>query len=245
MAMKCLLLIAFMAIPVLAQNARPAFEAASVKPNNSPTGNSQTHGSKGQVLMSNQTLQRLIERAYGVQSFQVVGPGWMSDVRFDIAAKYPEDTKPSDRPLMLRTLLEDRFRLAVHKEMKDLPGYELVVARGGFKLKPVDPAGGSDTNGSGGVVRTLTVKRTSMASLADLLSRYLNQMVVDKTGIEGVYDFEFKWTNADQSTAGKEEETVPSLFTAVEEVIGVHLKPQKVPTEIVVVEHVERAPADN
>jgi len=84
-----------------------------------------------------------------------------------------------------------------------------------------------------------------MASLADLLSRYLNKMVVDKSGIEGAYDFEFKWTNADQSTAGKEEETVPSLFTAVEEVIGVHLKPQKVPTEIVVVEHVERAPADN
>ena len=244
--MRRFLLIGLLAVAGWGQDSRPVYEAASIKPNNSVTGSSQTHGSKGQVLMRNQTLKRLVERAYEVQPFQVAGPGWMEDVRFDVAAKYPEETKPGDRMLMLRSLLEDRFKLAAHKETKDLPGYELVVAKGGFKLKPVDPAGGADTNSSGGIVRTLTVKRTSMALLSDLLSRFLGQLVVDKTGVEGVYDFEFRWTNAEQQPPpGADAEGVPSLFTAVEETVGVRLKAQKVPTEIVVVDHVERTPIEN
>jgi len=228
----------------LAQDPRPSFEAATVKLSNEPTMNSRSNGSKGQVLMSNQTLKRLIERAYEVKPFQVVGPGWMEDVRFDVAAKFPEGTKNEDRPLMLRTLLEDRFKLATHKETKDLPGYVLVVAKSGFKLKPVEDSGGSDTSTNGGIIRTMTVKRTSIAFVADLLSRQLGQMVVDQTGIAGVYDFEFKWTNDDQAPAGGDA-SVPSLFTAVEETMGLHLKAQKVPTEVVVVDHVERMPVEN
>ena len=117
----------------------------------------------------------------------------MEKIRFDIAAKYPPDTKSDDRPLMLRTLLEDRFKLAVHRESKDMPGYALVVAKRGFKLQPVEPgAAGASTRGD--QVLSLTAKKTSMARLADLMARSLGEMVVDKTGIEGVYDFELRWT---------------------------------------------------
>ena len=229
-----------------APNARPAYEAASIKPNNSVSGNSSSNGSKGQVLMSNQSLKRLVERAYGVKPFQVTCPGWMEDAHFDIAAKYPSDTKAEDRMPMLRTLLEDRFKLAVHRESKEMPGYSLIVAKSGFKLKPVDPGGrGSDTNGTGGRIRTLTAQRTSMAQLADLLSRYLSQMVVNDTGLDGVYDFEFRWTNDDQNTGGKDADTVPSLFTAVEEALGLRLHAQKVPVEMIVVDHAERVPTEN
>jgi uncharacterized protein (TIGR03435 family) len=227
------------------QPARPAFEAASIKPNNSVTGHSQTHGSKGQVLMSNQSLKRLIERAYDVQSFQVSGPGWLEDVRFDIAAKFPPDSKAEDRLVMLRTLLEDRFKLETHHETREMPGYSLVVAKGGFKLKPVDAAGGSDTNGTGARVQTLTAKRTTIAYLANLLSRYTGQMVVDNTGIEGAYDFEFRWTPGDQADSADGGETAPSLFTALEETLGLHLRAQKIPVEIVVVDRVERTPVEN
>jgi len=195
--------------------------------------------------MSNQTLKRLIERAYGLQPFQVSGPAWMEDAHFDISAKYPPDTNPDDRILMLRTLLEDRFKLEAHRETREMPGYSLVVAKGGFKLKPVDPTGGSDTNGTGSRIRTLTAKRTSVALLASLLSRYLGQMVIDNSGIEGAYDFEFRWTPGDQADSANPSETAPSLFTAVEETLGLHLRAQKVPLEIVVVDHIDRTPAEN
>jgi uncharacterized protein (TIGR03435 family) len=234
----------FAAVAVWAQTpgARPAFEAASIKLNNSASGSSSSNGSRGQVLMSNQSLKRLIERAYSVKPFQVSGPGWLESVHFDIAAKYPEGTKNADRPLMLRTLLEDRFKLAAHMESKEMQGYALVVAKSGFKLKPVEPgSGGSDTSENGGRVRTLTVKRTSMELLADLMARNLGEMVVDRTGIAGVYDFEMKWTNDDQNT----DDSVPSLFTAIQDTLGLRLQPQKVPVPIVVVDHVERAPSDN
>ena len=232
------------------QDTRPAYEAASVKANNSESGSSSSNGSKGQIVFTNVTLKRLIERAYNVKPFQVTSPDWTENVHFDIAAKYPPDTKNEDRFLMLRTLLEDRFKLAVHHDSKELPGFALVVAKGGFKLKPVESTGDvrSSTSDNGGRVRTLTVKHTSIPSIADLLARLLGETVVDKTGIEGVYDFEFKWTSddMDSSTSSTSNgDPAPSLFTAVQETLGLRLQSQKVPVDIIVVDHVERVPAEN
>jgi uncharacterized protein (TIGR03435 family) len=238
------LLLAAGAVSAQPQDAHPAYEAASVKVNTSGSGSSSSNGSKGQIVMSNQTLKRLIERAYGVKPFQVTGPDWMEAVHFDIAAKYPPDTKNDDRSLMLRTLLEDRFKLAVHRESKEMPGYALVVARKGFKLKPAEP-GGSDTNSNGGAVRTLTAKKNSMAQLADFVARNLGEFVVDKTGIDGVYDFELRWTTEEQTSNDIGGDTAPTLFVALQETLGVRLQPQKVPVEVVVVDHVERVPTEN
>ena len=225
------------------QGARPAFEAASVKPNTSDDNGSSSNGSKGQIVFTNQTLKRVVERAYNLKPFQVSGPRWMEEVRFDIAAKYPPDTKNDDRPLMLRTLLEDRFKLAVHRESKDMPGYALVVAKSGFKLKPAEP-GYSSNSSSGGRVQTLKSQRTSMAMLADLLARNLGVMVIDTTGLEGVYDFELRFTRDDQNPAS-DAETAPSLFAALQETLGLRLQTQKVPVEVIVVDHVERVPVEN
>jgi len=227
------------------QDGRPAYEAAFVKLNTSGSGSRSSNGSRGQIVMTNQTLKRLIERAYGVKPFQVTGPGWMETVCFDIVAKYPPDTRYEDRPLMLRTLLEDRFKLAVHRESKDMPGYALVVAKGGFKLKPVEPAGGSGTDHNGGRVETMTAKKTSMAELAELVGRFLGETVVDKTGIEGVYDFALRWTKDDLDPNGTDAASAPTLFIALQETLGLRLQPQKVPVEIVVVDHVERVPTEN
>jgi uncharacterized protein (TIGR03435 family) len=241
-----LVLLAAGALSAQPQAAHPAYEVASVKLNTSGSGSSSSNGSKGQIVFTNLTLKRLIERAYSVKPFQVTGPDWMETVRFDIAAKYPPDTNNDDRSLMLRTLLEDRFKLAVHRESKEMPGYALVVAKKGFKLKAVEP-GGSDTNSnsSGGRVVTLTAKRNSMAQLADFVARRLGEIVVDKTGIDGVYDFELRWTNDDQTSNDIDADGVPTLFTALQETLGLRLQPQKVPVEIVVVDHVERVPTEN
>lgn len=225
------------------RDAHPSFEAASVKLNSSGGGSSQTHGSKGQIVMNNQTLKRLVERAYGVLPFQVAGPSWMETVHVDIVAKYPPDTQDDDRSLMLRALLEDRFKLAAHRESKDLPGYALTVAKGGFKLKPVEP-GSSDTSSNGTRILTLTAKRTSMEYLAEIVARSLGEPVVDKTGMPGVYDFELRWNTDDQNTSGVDAD-VPSIFTALQETLGLRLQSQKVPGEIIVVDHVERVPIEN
>lgn len=225
-------------------DALPAYVVASIKPNDSGNNGSSSHGSKGQIVFTNHTLKRLIERAYDVKPFQVTCPGWLENVHFDITAKYPPDTKADDRSLMLRSLLEERFKLAVHHESKEMPGYALTVAKSGFKLHPVE-AGGSDTSTNGGRVRTLVAKKTSMAFLADLLARNLGETVLDKTGIEGVYDFELRWSPEDASANGNAGETAPSVFTALQESLGLRLQAEKVPVEIIVVDHVERVPTEN
>jgi uncharacterized protein (TIGR03435 family) len=237
------ILLAAGAVLAQAQDARPAYEAASVKINTSGNGGSSSNGSKGQVVITNQTLKRLVERAYNLKPFQVTGPGWMEDVRVDITAKYPPDTKVDDRMLMLRTLLEERFKLVVHRDSKEMSGYALVVAKGGFKLKPVEP-GGSGTNSNGGRVRKLTATKTSITQLADFVARTLGETVVDKTGLDGVYDFELRWTEEDQPSV-VEADPVPNLFDALQGTLGLRLQAQKVPVEMVLVDHVERVPIEN
>ena len=223
--------------------AQPAYEVASIKPNNSGSTSSSTHGNKGEIFMKNQTLRRLVERAYDVKPFQVTAPGWLESVRFDISAKYPEETKPDDRVLMMRKLLEDRFKLEAHRETKEMQGYVLVVAKKGLKIKPVENTGGGpNTNGTGDRIRTLKVEMITMAQLADQVSRTLGEMVVDQTGVTGVFSFELRWTNDDKIS---NEGEAPSIFTALQETLGLRLQPQKVPVEMVVVDRVERVPTEN
>jgi uncharacterized protein (TIGR03435 family) len=127
-----------------------------------------------------------------------------------------------------------------------MPGYALVLAKTGFKLKPVEPNGSSGTNSNGGGhVRTLTAKKTSMADLAEDMARSLGQMVVDKTGVVGVYDFELRYTTDDLSSSASDVDGIPSLFTALRDTLGLRLQPEKVPVDIIAVDHVERVPIEN
>lgn len=220
-------------------DSRLTYEAASVKLNTSGSGHSGSDGTKGQIVMTNLTLERLVQRAYNVKPTQVSGPAWLGDVRVDIVAKFPPDTKDSDHPQMLRTLLEERFKLAIHRETKELPGYALLVAKGGFKLKPVE-AEDDDSQHQGSRIQTLSAKGTSMTTLADLVSRYLNTLVIDKTGISGVYNFELRWAIDDQNA-----DDTPTLPVALQETLGLRLQAQKVPMEMIVVDHMEKAPIEN
>lgn len=242
--MRKLRLLVFLAAALSAQgqDARPVYEAASIKINDSGSGGTSSHGSTGQVLFTNQSLRRLMERAFAVASYQVAGPDWLDTARFDVAAKYPPGTKNEDRPIMLRSLLEDRFKLALHRETRSLPGYVMIVAKGGFKLKPVEP-GGSSTNHDGGRIEVMKAEKNTMAQLADFVSRMMGETVMDKTGLPGVYDFELRWTKDEQDASSVA--TVPTLATAIQETLGLRLQPQKVPVEVLVVDHLERVPVEN
>jgi uncharacterized protein (TIGR03435 family) len=150
--------------------------------------------------------------------------------------------------LLLKPLLEDRFRLQVHRETKVSQTYELVVAKNGSKVKQATPG---DTYPNGfkgldGVPRPgtfflnlgqqdqLTFQALPMAKLAAILSNQLESHVADKTGLTGDYDFVLHWASEDHPDAG------PSIFTAVQEQLGLRLKSAKLPVECLVIDHVER-----
>jgi uncharacterized protein (TIGR03435 family) len=228
------------------QPSRPAYEAASIKVNTGGTNGSSSNGTRGQVVFNNQTLHRLVERAYGLKPFEVFGPDWIGDVRFDITAKYPAEMKNEDRPAMLRTLLEDRFRLAVHRETRELPGYALVAVKSGFKLKPVESNdnGGTDSMTDHNVV-TLTGKSSSMGELADWVARRLSVEVVDKTGTPGVYDYKVSYPMDERTSNAKDPDALMALVSDALRPLGLRLQAQKVPVEVVVVDHAERVPTEN
>jgi uncharacterized protein (TIGR03435 family) len=232
---------------LLAQTApqRATFEAASVKPNNSGSNSSSTSGTLGQMVIVNQSLKRLIERAYEVPPIQVVGPEWLENVRFDVSAKNPPNLKREDRGPMMQALLEERFKLQVHRETKEFSGFGLVPTKSGFKLKPVEPGDMSSNSNGNGTVTTLSVKKASLAAIANMVGRALEQPVVDKTGIDGVYDFEIRYTRDDREPNGSDADAVPGLSFAIQEVLGLRLQRQKVPLTVIVVDHVERTPTEN
>jgi uncharacterized protein (TIGR03435 family) len=183
----------------------------------------------------------------------------------------PEQRRDQLR-LMLQNLLKDRFQLVVTHDSKELPVYALVVAKTGPKVKPSTfnpaehsadaprapgvggPAGpGIMMNGRG----SLKVTYADMSQLANVLSRFAGRPVVDKTGLTAKYDFELKWTPDDTMPTGPStgprppgddapppEATGPSLFTALQEQLGLKLEPQKNAMDVLVIQHVER-PSEN
>jgi uncharacterized protein (TIGR03435 family) len=227
------------------QVSRPAYEVASIKVNTGGGGGGSSNGTRGQVVFNNQTLQRLVERAYGVKPFEVVAADWMGSVRFDVSAKYPAEMKDEDRPVMLRTLLEDRLKLAVHRESRQIPGYALAAGKGGMKLKPVEATGDDGFDSSGDKVVTMTGKQASMASLADWLARRVGAVVVDKTGAQGVYDFKLSYTVEDRAAIAKDPDALVALISDALSPLGLRLQAQNVAVEVIVVDHAERVPTEN
>jgi len=240
-----LLLLAPAGVSAQAQPARPAFDVATIKLD--PCGGQRSNrASADQLISTDQTLKQLVVLAYSLQPYQVTGPAWMESVCFDITAKYPPGTKFEDRWLMLRTLLQDRFHLAVHNDTKEMTGYALLVAKTGFKLKPSDPGEGSTSGGNQGHVWTFRARKIPMSGLAYELADSLGDVVVDRTGLDGVYDFQLRWASDDMNTSGgANADSAPSLFTALQDTLGLTLQREKVPVPMIVVDSVDRTPTEN
>jgi len=245
--MSSLVAIGLLAGRVFAQpTPAPAFDAASIKPNHANDGNSSWHSRTGSIDMRNQSLRGLIRIAYHVKDYQVAGgPNWLDAEHYDIVARSPGPAKDAELELMLRTLLADRFQLAFHKESKLFPGYALMVAKKGFKLTPVEDAGSHSTSSRKG---HLTAQRTSIARLAEFLANNLGMPVEDMTGLTGVFNFELDWTPDNTQAAAKPDsefaEPGPSLFTALQEQLGLRLETRKIPAEVLVIDWAER-PSEN
>jgi uncharacterized protein (TIGR03435 family) len=184
-------------------------------------------------LYTSFTLRRLISNAYEVTEPQVVGPAWITEDLFDIRARLPAGASGSDVPAMLRQMLEERFRLAVEREKKKIPVFALVVAKGGHKMRV---AAGSD-GGYGGGVRRIDGRGVTMATFAKLLSsRVAERPVIDATGLGGKFIFSLTWGS---------EEDGPSIYTALEEQLGLKLEARRMAAEVITVKRAERIPIGN
>jgi uncharacterized protein (TIGR03435 family) len=196
--------------------------------------------------VSNVPLKQVIELAYDVKGDQIIGfTGPVSSARFDIEAKIvaadggvPPKLSGQQIAAMIIPLLADRFHLAAHIESKMLPVYELVVARGGtkFQLSQTEAPGGGGW-GKGGTFRSLNLKGGSMADLAAMLPDQVHRNVIDKTGLVGRADITLKWS--DDVAAQQGSSDVVSIFTAVEEQLGLKLMPSKGPVDTLVIDHIE------
>jgi uncharacterized protein (TIGR03435 family) len=283
-------------------DSRPAFEVATVKPTEVMDFNHCAGGDgpagPGRLVFKCTTVVNLIQQAYAVfanglslnpQTFPISGgPAWLDADHYDITAK-ANGNPPVEMMLgpMLQALLEDRFKLKLHRETREVPVYALTVAKSGLKLKPLQkpdctPADiakilapsapgqpppnfcGAARFGRNGGILTLNIHAMSLKEFSQYLARgplgpQLDRPTIDKTGIDGTFDFHLEFT-PDQNTPGfllqlrrpsgpngpapSDDPSGPSIFTAVQEQVGLKLEPTKGPGEFMVVDHVEK-PSDN
>jgi uncharacterized protein (TIGR03435 family) len=241
MTLRRLLPIAIFALaPTMA--AGPEFDVASVKINDSGSGNSGSQTHPGRLNGTNLSLKRYIQMAYGLNAFQVSGPAWIDTNRYDIDAKGPAEGGDAAFQAMLQSLLAQRFGLRLHRENKIFSGYELTIAKGGPKLKPTEGKGDASTDNGRG---HLTVRNSSMARFKEVLSRQTDRPVVDRTGLPALYNFTVDWTPEEKSPEEFQNSAAPSLFTAIQEQLGLKLRAGRLPLEILVVDSAERVPTGN
>ncbi len=231
------------------------FEVASVKPNNSmDNGMSLNRAPGGRFTATNVTLNMLVTFAYDIRPHQLSGaPGWMNSDRYDIVAR-PSAKDAAAEPQgdsggpearerfrqRVRALLADRFQLVVHKEMKEMPILALVVAKGGPHLAPASGQGPSIQGRNG----QLTCKKLTMKDFAErTLAQRMGRNVVDRTGLDGEFDFEVKYVE-DRGAGAVADVSGPDFLSAMQEQLGLKLEPAKGPVEVIVVDHVEKAAAN-
>jgi uncharacterized protein (TIGR03435 family) len=242
------------------------FEVASIKLGD-PLANGTSMGFQNGAgfKLENGTLKQIVQYAYNLREFQLTGvAGWMISERYNILAKGVLDEGPSTYLAMndkqraagfalirkrLQNLLADRFHLAIHNETRDLPIYALVVAKSGLKMESNTSPDGSPqsmmTNRS-----VFKATRASLDQIAENLAGVTGRPVRNETGLTGFYDLKVEWTpDAAPAAPGAPDKPVetatgPTLFTALQEQLGLKLEAKKGPVEIVVVDRAER-PSEN
>jgi uncharacterized protein (TIGR03435 family) len=249
------------------QPAPPSFEVASVKsaPSGQPHDNRRGVGTD-RIEFRYATLWYCISYAYGMKSYQMSGPDWLRNARYDIVAKGPAGTAGDQLPKMMQALLADRLKVQVHHEKKEISGLALVVGKNGSKLKksaagPGDAAGeahfaiGPSAEG----VERMEATNVTMAKLANTLTGLLGRPVIDKTGLAGQYDFALEFSRAETAGPGASggfnepprmpappagAEPAQSIYTSIQQ-LGLKLDGQKFPIDSIVIDRAEKIPTEN
>jgi uncharacterized protein (TIGR03435 family) len=210
---------------------------ASVKANTNGSHISTGTGLRNsRYSVENATLRSLLATAFRIPGSQIVGPEWIDSERFDVDAKAPAGTPDQQLPLMLQTLLGDRFRAAVHHEIREMPAYDLVVAKGGLKVQIYDPAHPPTLRGRPNLSGIGTI-----SDLATQIAREIGQPVIDRTNALGRYAYALAYAPVSGINANLDR---PDLFAAVEEQLGLKLVRREQGVKVLVIDHIERPTAN-
>ena len=244
---------------LMAADAKPTFEVATIKPSNPETpGQFITVGRGGGNLFTtgNSTLQDLIVFAYGLHARQISGgPGWLESEKYDVSGKPDTPGLPSIPQMqsMVQKLLAERFQLTFHREKKELSCYAITVGKTGLKMAKAESSAGSLPGFGGRGPGNIIVRNSTMAEFASFLqSRILERPVVDQTALTDRYDFTLKWTpDTAQAAPGPNApappdnaDAPPDLFTAFLQQLGLKIESTKAPVEVLVIDKVEKPSAN-
>ncbi|HVW11990.1 MAG TPA: TIGR03435 family protein [Bryobacteraceae bacterium] len=244
-----ILLLALAAMTLFVSGAGAAeFEAASLKASKAGGGRGSMSMDSTRLTYTNVSVRDCIMSAWNVKDYQIDGPGWLRTDRYDLAATASAPSGDDALKGMLQTLLLDRFQMKVHIETRDLPVYAMVVAKGGAKLKGAAAPGRPAIRMSGGGVVFTSV---TINDLIDLMARArfaeLDRPVVDDTGLTGRYDITVNLfgTQEELMSALSKGDFGSSIFTLIQEQLGLKLEAKKLPLQMVVVDQAERTPSEN
>jgi len=243
----------------------PRFEEASVKP--AERCAMQNSVDPGRIALNGDPLKVVLTEAFKVKGDQIVGPSWLDSDCFTLIAKMPEGSTQDQLPAMLQTLLIERFKLVSHKEIRVRSGYALLVDKNGSKLKESEPNTNAADRRAGQTRFTTTVGTAgvkgsmTLARFASLLSNHLGGPVEDLTGLKGKYDIDVTWARdqvvdkPDQFALGNAaahpglEASLPaglgSIYASLREVLGLRVEARKVDVDFIVIDSIERVPAEN
>jgi uncharacterized protein (TIGR03435 family) len=240
----------------------PSFETATIKPDTSGSGGSSSgYGRDDRFTATNSTIQSLLQWAFQISGRRIVGgPKWLDSARFDINAKmdqsefkHVDSVSWNEKVLLIgglvQRLLVDRFQMKTHWEEREQPVYALVIAKGGSKLKPVaDAQHGSMKSRNYGKIQATDVTPAEVAELlTEGTGNELGRIVVDRTGIQGAFDLDLRWTPESGTSPADPSSPAtsgPSLFSAIQEQLGLRLEPAKAPVRVLVIDHLE-LPSEN
>lgn len=244
-------------LPPMAADADPSFEVATVKPSKPDEPGKMLTFNGSQFRTVNTTLMDLIKFTYGVQEKQVIGaPDWASSEKFDIEGKPDTPGSPSVKQLkgMVEKLIADRFQLKFHRDNKELSAYVLSAAKSGPKLTKSSADPKALPSLFFRQLGVLTVRNATIADFAGLMQGgVLDRPVIDKTGLEGHWDFILKWTPDESQFSGMgikvpppsdAADAAPPLFTAIQEQIGLKLEAAKTSVPVIVLDRVEQPSAN-
>lgn len=195
----------------------------------------------GNLIMKNVRMWGLVKWAYDLKEYQIAGVEGLAAEHYNLVAKAEEGAPVPQLRVMLQNLLASRFKLAAHRETKEVRGYELVVAKGGPTLRKSDADSVSDTAAHGAA---LLFTKISMIEFADWLSGPMHAPVIDKTGVEGQFDLNIDVAAYLSPNATKDDQEF-AFLSALEEQLGLKLQPAKTSVEYFIVDHADKLPAEN
>ena len=230
---------------------RREFDVASVKRNPTATGSLSGRGgsirpSRAEITFEGVSLWKAIAFAYGIsedKDYAITGPGWLRTERYDIAAKLPPDVTFEEVQAMMQNLLATRFHMTTHHESKEMPMYALVIAKDGPKLHEA-------ASGRPGfsLARGKITGQGGLGPFADRLSQFVDRPVVDQTGLKGVFDLALTWSPSTEVASLGDAAPSPdgaSVFTALQEQMGLRLEARKGPVDVLVVDQADKVPTEN